>query len=94
MAAASRGHAATQRARHPAGSRPNNRQRWHLVRCDKKSRGEGGGREEAAGSLFSTKSRISHEWVKLPKFRNQPQNRLEDRNIFVIHDKYKIIAFS
>ena len=54
----------------------------------------GGGGEEATGSLFSTKSRISHERVKLPKFQNQPQNRLENRNIFVLHNKYEIIAFS
>ena len=44
--------------------------------------------------LFSTKTRKSHERVKLPKFRNQPQNRLENRNIFLFHNKYKIIAFS
>ena len=54
----------------------------------------GSGGEEAAGSFFSTKTRKSHEQVKLSKFRNQPQYRLENTNIFLFHNKYKIIAFS
>ena len=41
-----------------------------------------------------TKTRKYHEQVKLSKFWNQPQNRLENRNIFLFHMKYEIIAFS
>ena len=50
--------------------------------------GAGGGGEEATGSFFSTKMRKSHEQVTLPKFWNQPQNRLENRNIFLLDNNF------
>ena len=56
--------------------------------------------EGHVGDFSSTETALlekrpkSHKRMKLPKFRNQPQNRLVNRNIFLLHNKYKIIAFS
>ena len=63
----------------------------------RRGRGGGGGSSAQLASppkkTASTKTLRSHERVKLPKFRNQPQNRLKIRNISLLHVSYEISHF-